>query len=167
MSPALSGSSSLQHVILSGTLVGILHAVGSHSSKHTGTGGCLGEWTICCLASKWIIFHWLTHSNTIIFRGVATPIIYISKKLTCLTSDTNWYGLVGLHTSSLTVTCIENPGSSVVLETMVLNKWISDQWHVHEHYLAGKLVTAKYIPEPKYYKWFPHAASAKKHLQPT
>lgn len=34
-------------------------------------------------------------------------------------------------------------------------------------FFTGKLVTAKYIPLEKYFKWFPAAASAKKHLYPS
>ncbi len=33
--------------------------------------------------------------------------------------------------------------------------------------LKGKLVTAKYIPIEKYYKWFPLAATAQKHITPS
>jgi len=32
---------------------------------------------------------------------------------------------------------------------------------------AGKLVTAKYIPPAKYHKWFPTAAKAQVHIQPS
>ena len=47
-------------------------------------------------------------------------IIYISKKLTCHTCDTK-YGLLDTQ-----VTCVENPGSSVVLETKSTWGWISE-----------------------------------------
>lgn len=38
---------------------------------------------------------------------------------------------------------------------------------MHGGWYKGKLVTAKYIPEPKYHKWFPHAATATKRIYPS
>ena len=46
-------------------------------------------------------------------------IIYISKKLTCHTCDTNIKLIWPFEPHKFTVTCVENPGSSVVLETEV------------------------------------------------